>query len=173
MAITKKQEVRALTAGERELVSKTSGRAVKALTDTQLASLVKLVRTRRDKARTVAERQRRELRGKAKPRGATPPKADDGSRLKLTVLATALDNLNAETARRRTVKAKTSLVASARKALALKKKASTAKPPAKGRPAGKVVRGKARVAVEKHVPGSVRGSVRIQGAKAQAKRDSR
>ncbi len=54
----------ALHRGRRELVSKTSGRAVKALTDTQLASLVpKLVRTRRDKARTVAERQRRELRG--------------------------------------------------------------------------------------------------------------
>ncbi|MDB5489815.1 MAG: hypothetical protein JWQ58_3530 [Reyranella sp.] len=172
MAITKKQEVRALTAGERELVSKTSGRAVKALTDTQLASMVKLVRTRRDKARTVAERQRRELRGKAKPRGATPPKADDGSRLKLTVLATALTSLNAETARRRTVKAKTSLVASARKALVLKQKAKTAKPP-KARSAGKVLRGKARVEVEKHVPGSVRGSVRIQGAKAQAKRDSR
>ena len=173
MAITKKQEVRALTAGERELVSKTSGRAVKSLTDTQLASLVKLVRTRRDKARTVAERQRRELRGKAAPRGATPPKADDGSRLKLTVLATALDKLNAETSRRRTVTAKTSLVASAKKALALKQKAKTAKPPAKAPSAAKVVRGKARVEVENHVPRSVRGSVRSQMAKAQAKRDSR
>jgi hypothetical protein len=95
------------------------------------------------------------------------------------VLTTALSSLNAETARRRTVKAKTSLVASARKALALKQKAKTAKPASKtaskaakgGAPGGLTSKG--RVPVKNHVPGSVRGSVRIQGAKAQAKRDSR
>ncbi len=173
MAITKKQELRALSADEKELVDRSGARAVKSLTDAELSTLVKRLRTKRDRARTVGERQRRELRGKTKARGAAPSKADEGSRLKLTVLATALGNLDAEVARRRTVKAKTSLVASARKALALKRKAKLAKPPAKARGAAKVVRGKARVAVENHVPASARGRVRSQVAKAQAKRDSR
>jgi hypothetical protein len=165
MAITKKQELRALSADERELVDMSGARAVKSLTDAQLSGLVKRLRTKRDRARTMAERQRRELRGKATPRGATPPKADDGSRLKLTILTEALARLDAETARRGSVKAK--------KALALKQRAKTATPPAKTRGPAKVVRGKARVEVENHVPRSVRGSVRSQVAKAQAKRDSR
>lgn len=173
MAITTKQELRALSADERELVDMSGARAVKVLTDAQLSTLVKRLRTKRDRARTVAERQRRELRGKARPRGAAPSKADDGSRLKLTVLTAALARLDTETARRGKVKAKVSLVASAKKALALKQKAKPAKPASKARGAAKVVRGKARVAVKKHVPGSVRGSVRKQGARVQAKRDSR
>ena len=173
MAITKKQELRALTESERELVEMTGVRAARSLTDAELSRLVKRLRTKRDRARTVAERQRRELRGKARPRGATPPKADDGSQLKLEILSAALARLDADTERRGQIKAKAALVESAKKALALKQRAKTAKPPAKTRGPATVVRGKARVAVENHVPGSVRGSVRKQGARVQAKRDSR
>lgn len=175
MAVTKKQELRALSADERELVDMSAVRAVKSLTDAQLSTLVKRVRTKRDRARTVAERQRRELRGKAKARGAAPAKADEGSRLKLTVLTAALGRLDTETARRGKVKAKASLVASAKKALALKQKAKSAKRKTASKTAPKSVSkiGKSRVPVKNHVPGSVRGSVRKQGARVQAKRDSR
>ncbi len=176
MAITKKQELRALSADERELIDLSGARVVKALTDAQLSSLVKRTRTKRDRARTLAERQRRELRGKSGARGATPVKADDGSQLKLAILTAALARLDAETARRGKAKAKVALVASAKKALALKQKAKPAKgakAPAKPRGPAKAAPGKTRVAVKNHVPGSVRGSVRSQGAKAQAKRDSR
>ena len=176
MAITTKQELRALSADERELIDMSGARVVKALTDAQLSSLVKRTRTRRDRARTLAERQRRELRGKSRARGATPVKADDGSQLKLAILTAALARLDAETARRGTVKAKAALVASAKKALSLKQKtkpAKGAKAPAKPRGPAQPARSKTRVAVKNHVPGSVRGSVRSQGAKAQAKRDSR
>jgi hypothetical protein len=176
MAITKKQELRALSADERELIDLSGARVVKALTDAQLSSLVKRTRIKRDRARTLAERQRRELRGKSRARGATPVKADDGSQLKLAILTAALARLDAETARRGQVKAKAALVASAKKALALKQKAKPArgaKAPAKPRGPVKAARAKTRVAVKNHVPGSVRGSVRSQGAKAQAKRDSR
>ena len=173
MAITKKQELRALSADERELIDLSGARVVKALTDAQLSSLVKRTRTKRDRARTLAERQRREMRGKTQARGATPVKADDGSQLKLAILTAALARLEAETARRGKVKAKVALVASANKALALKQKAKGAKAPAKPRGPAKAATGKTRVAVKNHVPGSVRGSVRSQGAKAQAKRDSR
>lgn len=179
MAITKKQELRALSANERELIDMSGARVVKALTDTQLSGLVKRTRTKRDRARTVAERQRREMRGKSRARGAAPVKADDGSQLKLAILTAALARLDAETARRGKVKAKAAMVASAKKALALKQKAKPAK--ARSKTASKSapktakggLRGKARVEVENHVPGSVRGSVRSLGAKAQARRDSR
>ena len=79
MAITKKQELRALTESERELVAMSGVRAARALTDTELNRLVKRLRTRRDRARTVADRQRREMRGKARPRGATPPRGPRAS----------------------------------------------------------------------------------------------
>jgi hypothetical protein len=133
------------------------------------------MRVRRDKARTVAERQRREMRGKATARGAKPSQADEGSRLKLSVLSTALRRLDTETARRSRVKAKTSLVESAKKALALKQKARRAAPKSASgtRTARAGLRGKERIVVENHVPRSARGRVRKQTAKVQAKRDSR
>ena len=173
MATKRKVETRALSADEREIVGKTSAAALKSLTDSELASLVKLTRARRDRARTVAERQRREIRGKAAARGAAPIKADEGSRLKLSVLAAALGRLTTEADRRRHTSAKKSLVASAKKALALKQKAGGAAAPSTGPGAGKGLRGKARVTVENHVPKSTRGRVRKQVARAQAKRDAR
>jgi hypothetical protein len=145
---------------------------MKSLTDSDLANLVKLTRARRDRARTVAQRQRREIRGKAAARGAAPVKADEGSRLKLSVLSTALERLTAEADRRRRASAKKSLVASAKKALAAKKAAKPAAPPS-GASANKGLRGKARITVENHVPKSTRGRVRKQVARAQAKRDAR
>ena len=173
MARSPKQEARALAADERELVDKSRPPAVKSLSNSALASLVKLTRARRDRARAVAERQRREMRGKTSARGAAPTKADEGSRLKLSVLSDALRRLDAETTRRRRDKAKTSLVTSAKKALALKQKAKRATPPPPARAAPTRAFAAARSRSRPHVPPSVRGSVRKQVARAQAKRDSR
>ena len=175
MAITKKQEERALSADEKELVGMSGVRASRSLTDGELSRLVKRLRTKRDRAKTVAERQRREIRGKSRPRGATPAKDDDGSQLKLMILSAALIRFDDETGRRAAAKAKASMVASAKKALALKQKAKPAR--AKAKTAPKTTkggsRGKARVVVENHVPASVRGSVRKQNARVQAKRYAR
>src|SRR5512135_2089862 len=173
MARSPKQEARALSADERELVAKSRPPALQSLTDSALATLLKRTRERRNRARTVADRQRRELRGKARARGAAPSKTDEGSRLKLSVLTTALQRVDAETQRRCRAKAKTSLVASARKALALKQKAGGATAPSTKRNASTGLRGKARVTVQDHVPRSTRGRVRKQVARAQAKRDAR
>src|SRR5262249_4972597 len=144
------QEARALSADERELVEKSRPPALQSLSDSALLSLVKRMRERRNRARTVAERQRRELRGKARARGATPIRADEGSRLKLSVLSTALGRLDAEMERRRRARAKTSMVESAKKALALKQEAGGAAPSGR-RSANPGLRGKARVTVESHV----------------------
>jgi hypothetical protein len=173
MARSPKQEARALTADERDLVAKSRPPAIKALTDVQLATLLKRTRERRNRARTVADRQRREMRGKAAARGAAPSKADEGSQLKQSVLTTALERFGTETQRRRSVKAKTSLVASAKKALAQKQKTKRAAAPSSTRGANTGLRGKARVAVQDHVPRSTRGRVRKQVARVQAKRDAR
>jgi hypothetical protein len=173
MATSRQQEARALSADERRLVDGSRPPVVRSLADAELARLLKLVRERRNRARALAERQRRELRGKAKARGSAPSKADEGSRLKLSVLSDALRRLDTETQRRRRVKAKTSLVASARKALALKQKARRAASRPSTRSANAGLRGKARITVESHVPRSTRGRVRKQVARAQAKRDAR
>jgi hypothetical protein len=113
------------------------------------------------------------MRGKAAARGAAPSKADEGSRLKLSVLTIALQRLDTETLRRRRTRAKTSLIASARKALALKQKTRRPTSPSASRSASTGTRGKARITVKDHVPRSTRGRVRKQVARAQAKRDAR
>jgi len=173
MATLRRQEARALSADERTLVDKSYPPAVRSLADSDLASLVRLTRARRDRARTMAQRQRREIRGKSSARGAAPSKADEGSRLKLSVLSDALRRLDSETKRRRRETAKTSLVASARKALTLKQRAKRAAPTSTARSANTGLHGKQRIIAETHVPRSARGRVRKQVARAQAKRDAR
>ncbi|MBZ9994599.1 hypothetical protein [Mesorhizobium sp. BH1-1-4] len=123
MAISRKEEARALSADEKELVEKSHHPAVQELSDADLSGLVKLLRERRDKAQTEAHRRRREIRGKGAAKGATPSKADGGSQVKLAVLAMAMRRLNGEAERRRQLAARISLVDNARKALALKQKA--------------------------------------------------
>ena len=100
MAISRKEEARALDADERELVDKSHHPAVRGLSDQQLSDLLKLVRGRREKAKTQAQQRRREMRGKAQSKGATASASDTGSRRKLAVLAMAVRRLNSEAARR-------------------------------------------------------------------------
>jgi hypothetical protein len=124
MAISRKQEARALDADERELVDMSHQPEIQSLSDKDLAGLVKQLRERRDKAQTMAHQRRREIRGKGKARGATPSKADDGSQLKLSVLAMAMRRTNGEVERRRRLAAQMELVDNMRRALAIKGAAS-------------------------------------------------
>ncbi|RST82127.1 hypothetical protein EJC49_23595 [Aquibium carbonis] len=175
MAITRKDEARALDADERELVEKSHHPMVQELSDRELADLVKLVRARRDKAQTEASRRRREMRGKGAAKGATPSRADDGSRVKLDVLAMAVRRLNAENERRRQLAAKVSLAENARNALALKK-AGEAEAPAEtfnARTAHHGMRKNASDRRQNLVRPMELGRQRKAGAVAQAKRDSR
>ena len=100
MAISRKEEARALDADERELVEKSHHPAVGSVPDKELSDLLKLVRGRREKAKTRAQQHRREMRGKAEPKGATPSSTDLGSKQKLAVLAMAVRRLNSEVTRR-------------------------------------------------------------------------
>lgn len=73
MALNRKQEERALDKDERELVAKSHHPALQDLGDRELTSLVKLLRERRDKASGEVQRRRREMRGKAAPKGQSRP----------------------------------------------------------------------------------------------------
>ncbi|TPL95572.1 hypothetical protein [Mesorhizobium sp. B2-3-12] len=169
MAISRKEEARALRADEKELVEKSHHPAVQELSDADLSGLVKLLRERRDKAQTEAHRRRREIRGKGAAKGATPSKADGGSQVKLAVLAMAMRRLNGEAERRRQLTARISLVDNARKALALKQKAPDG-PSHNSRTAHKGMRTVANQKVASLVRPAELGR---QRKVAQAKRDAR
>ncbi len=102
MTLARKVEERSLSAEERELVVQTHQPGIAALPDDELAKLRKLVRDRRDRAVDISRHQRREMRGKAAPRGAVPAADSSGSRLKVSLLAQAMKRLNKEAARRST-----------------------------------------------------------------------
>ncbi|RWO97982.1 MAG: hypothetical protein EOQ98_16745 [Mesorhizobium sp.] len=173
MAISRKEEARALSADEHALVEKSHHPAVQDLADAELAGLVKLLRERRDKAQGEAHRRRREIRGKGAPKGAGASKADGGSQLKLEVLAMAMRRLNGEAERRRQLAARVSLVDNARMALSMKQGAAADGPEFNTRTAHKGM----RAVVHQRAPNLVRpmelGRQRKAAKVAQAKRDAR
>lgn len=121
MAETTRNERRYLSDEEWEFVARTHHPALHELGDEELATLVSLLRTRRDRAADIAQRQRRELRGKARPSGTRAATDDTGTRRKSSILAAALKRANKERQRRRARAALPAQVAHARKALALKR----------------------------------------------------
>ena len=174
MAMRRKEEERALSTDERDLVQKTHHPALQELSDRELTDLVKLVRERRDRAKTQANQRRREMRGKAAPKGAAPSKSDEGSKAKLAVLAMAVRRLNSESERRRRMRTAIDHMESARKALDMKQ-ASEA-----GNDAGFNSRqahtGMRNIATERRkslIRPMERGRLRKAAAVAQAKRDAR
>lgn len=175
MAINKKEEARALSADERELVEKSHHPAVQDLSDADLSGLVKLVRERRDKAQSQANQRRREMRGKSAPRGATPSTADDGSKRKAAVLSASVRRINSEIDRRQRMAAHVALVESARRALAMKQAAGDGDgaAPANTRRAHEGMRSVPSRRVDSLIRPRERGRLRKAAGVAQAKRDAR
>lgn len=173
MAISRKEEARALNADERELVEKSHHPAVQELSDAELSELVKLVRERRDKAQTDVFRRRREIRGKGVPKGAKPVTGDAGSRTKLAVLAMAMRRLNAEVERRQQLAASLEHIENAHRVLAMKKKAGARAPDFNTRHAHRGMRaiesGKPKNLIRPMELGRQRKAAQV----AQAKRDAR
>jgi hypothetical protein len=168
-----KEERRWLSADELALVEKTRHPALGLLADRDLTELRKLVRDRRDRARDIAARQRRELRGKAPPKGAQPATSDAGTREKRDVLAAALKRINTEEARRQAKAAKAELVDSAKRALELRRAAetNTIRPEA-GQTAHEGFHPKAFPAYSLRNPAKL-GAISQHNKNVQAKRDSR
>jgi hypothetical protein len=132
MARSTKHERRLLSADELTLVERTHHPALGQLPDQELTELRKLIRERRDRAQDIAARQRRELRGKAAPKGARPAADDSGTREKHRLLAAAMQRLNKEATRREAKAVREALAASTMHALELRRaaEATAMRPPA-------------------------------------------
>jgi len=173
MAISQKQEVRALNAEEHALVEKSHHPILQEVPDEELANLVKLIRERREKATTQANQRRREMRGKAAPKRATRSRADEGSKLKVAVLAMAMRRLNKEVERRRRMAARVSLAENAKKALAMKQADDTKGPAFNSRRAHEGMRNSSSKRGQNLIRPMELGRQRQAAKVAQAKRDGR
>jgi len=170
MAVNRKQQERALDKGEMEMVAKSRHPELQQLDDKELASLLKLLRERRDRAQTETKRRKREMRGKAEPKGAAASKSAEGNKAKLEVLSTAVRRLNAERTRRERMASQVEL---SRAALKLKQKAESGQEaPANTRHAHQGMRKIASQRRENLVRPMELGRLRKAGAVAQAKRDN-
>src|SRR4029079_16313156 len=94
-------EARLLSAAELEVVNASRPPAIKQASDEQLKVLAQRLRRARGRAKDVAPRQKREMRGKAHPRGAKPTGDNTASLAKAQVLEEAIDGVEKELSRRK------------------------------------------------------------------------
>ncbi|MGK7870835.1 hypothetical protein [Falsiroseomonas sp. E2-1-a20] len=99
MSIARKAEQRILAQGEREVVDRTHHPAIAKLSREDLAETRHLLRTFRDKARDVAQQQRREMRGKGEARGVAAARDNTGTVTKQQVFGQALKRVNCQIGR--------------------------------------------------------------------------
>ncbi len=100
MVDSSKEEQRALSQDELELVSAARQPGLREMSDRDLADLLRRLRDRRDRARTTGDRQAREIRGKAAPSGSTAAADNAGTRSKEHFLGAALARAMEERERR-------------------------------------------------------------------------
>ncbi|PHK94231.1 hypothetical protein CR162_14415 [Pseudoroseomonas rhizosphaerae] len=92
-------ERRLLTEAEFGLVARSHYPDVCGMPKPELVEIARRLRAFRDKARDVGRGRRREMRGKAEPRGAAPARDESGLSLKKQVFASALKRVNKEIGR--------------------------------------------------------------------------
>ena len=160
---------RLLRVAERELVAMSRASALKGQSEEELRALIPRLRAARDRARAIERQQKREMRSKAAPKGATPARDNTGSAAKSEVLVEALKRV---TEALRKLKSPTQAEL-ARKALAMKKAAATPKRPASGKTATAGMQPKSsKKRTVKMDPREV-GRVSQAGKRAQARRDGK
>lgn len=108
MSIPISTERRMLSEAEFEVVRQTHYPDIGGLSSEQLADILKRIRRLHERARDIARQQRREMRGKAAPKGARPTRDDTGSAMKKQILANALKRLKREQNRQATAEARQS-----------------------------------------------------------------
>jgi len=131
------------------------------------------VREMRDKERTLARQKRREVRGKADPRGGSFPGTADRPLQRKQVFAGALKRVNKEIGRIHRLEAKEALTASARRALALKRAGQETHHPPSGKTARQGMAARPTDRTEPRILPSTVGSVSQATKTAQAIRDSK
>ena len=170
MATSRKSERRLLSQDEFELVERTRRPAVSDLPLEELTQLIALIRERRDRARDIAHRQGRQIRGKDRSARTAVENADTGNRRKAATLGEALTRLIEERSRRT---ARSQLVVNARKALAMKLAAARQSRPSPGRTANQGMKPQRKERVDRIGSAMEAGRVSQFVRDAQAKRDGR
>ncbi len=170
MATSRKQERRLLSKDEFELIEQSHQPALSNLQIEELSHLIALVRERRDRARSLAHRQRRQVRGKARDAAPAPEHKDAGNRRKTAILAEALARLNSERARRT---ARARLIESAHRALAMSRAKPKSARPDPGRTAGEGMQPNENERAERIGSPMEAGRVSQFVRDAQARRDAR
>ena len=94
------EESRALDADELQMADMARHPALGQLSDRELSDLISRLRSRRNRARDIADRQAREARAKSAPAGATPATGNAGTLSKHDYLGAALERAMAERAAR-------------------------------------------------------------------------
>lgn len=135
MSVRISTERRMLRDAEFETVARTHYPDIFNLSGDELAELVSRVRNYRNRARDIARQQRREMRGKAEPRGTRPATDNTGTSIKKQILSNALKRLNREAGRRAVEERRASQSEIARRALALKRANRVRHHPSAGRTA--------------------------------------
>jgi hypothetical protein len=100
MSEAAKLEARLLTASELELVTATRPPQIELKSADELKAAARRLREALTRAKGIAARQAREIRGKAAPHGARPAKDNLGTIGKAQALRGALDRIEAEQRRR-------------------------------------------------------------------------
>ena len=94
------EEKRALDADEMQMADMARHPALGQLSDRDLSDLISRLRSRRKRARDIADRQAREARAKSAPAGTTPATGNAGTLSKHDYLSAALERAIAERAAR-------------------------------------------------------------------------
>jgi hypothetical protein len=160
-------EDRLLSVEEREMVVQTKSPALEELSKEELQALAKRLRSARDRARRTGHRQKREIRGKADPKGVLPARDNAGTEAKVQVLVEAVNRVSGAL-RKLNEPSQAELT---RKAAERKRAAAVPQHPGPGRTASKGMQPKmSRRPTVKTDPREI-GRVSQAGKIAQAKRD--
>ncbi len=130
MSMSCKHERSLLSHEEHETVRDTHYPAIYEHDAEGLQALRVRLRQLRDKERTLARQKQREVRGKAESRGGSFPGIANLPLRRKQVFSAALKRVNKECSRMRKLEARTAHVEAARRALALRRSAQFAPPPA-------------------------------------------
>lgn len=173
MSISSRSEQALLSHDEHEVVKATHHPAILSLSADELRAQRPRLRQLYEKERTFAWQRRREVRGKAEPRGGSFPGTAERSLSRKQVFASALQRLNKEISRIDRLATRSATAAGAHRALALRKAGESVLHPAPGRTARSGMKSNAsRRGRTKVNPGKV-GSVSQATKSAQAARDNR
>ncbi len=160
-------EDRLLSAVEHQMVEQTKSPALDELSREALQALAKRLRSARDRALRIGRQQKREIRGKADPKGALPARDNVGTEAKAQVLIEAVNRVTGAL-RKLNAPSQSELTP---KVAAMKRTAPTPQHPAPGSTASKGMQPKASRRPTVRLDPREIGCVSQAGKAAQAKRD--